>query len=77
MQAVRAIIDPQGQILFADPVQLNTPRQVLVILLEEGATEADLQAQSALAAELLNQDTRHKEPRMYSRNEDCHYDSMF
>lgn len=75
MQAMRATIDPQGQVHFAEPVQLQASCQALVILLDEGS-DAAVQAQYALVSELLKPELP-AEGRMYSRSSDCRYDSIF
>ncbi|MDO8413740.1 MAG: hypothetical protein Q7S51_08135 [Gallionellaceae bacterium] len=52
MKAVRATIDAQGHIHYTEPVRVDTPRQALVIFLDEG-NETTLLAQSALASDWL------------------------
>lgn len=52
MQAVRATIDAQGHVYYAEPVRVDAPRQALVIFLDEG-NETALLAQSALAVDWL------------------------
>lgn len=52
MQAVRATIDAEGHIHYNEPVRVETPRQALVIFLDED-NETALLAQSALAVDWL------------------------
>ena len=42
MQAVRATIDPQGHIHYAEPVLMAAPRQALVVFLDDGEETAQL-----------------------------------